>query len=87
MPPSSQSLLAAGGFAIVLTTAAPAPAGSSLEHLFATVLTTAAPAGSPLEPIFHEAEAYHQDFYRKNPNAPYSLFNIRGKLKKLGLEK
>jgi peptide-methionine (S)-S-oxide reductase len=36
---------------------------------------------------FYEAEAYHQDFYRKNPKAPYSLFNIKGKLKKLGLER
>lgn len=31
---------------------------------------------------FYPAETYHQDYYRNNPYAPYSLF-IRNKLKKL----
>jgi peptide-methionine (S)-S-oxide reductase len=36
-------------------------------------------------PAFYEAEGYHQDYYRKNPDAPYSRY-IRGKLKKLDME-
>lgn len=32
---------------------------------------------------FHEAEAYHQDYFDKNPNAPYCRFVIAPKLKKL----
>jgi len=39
----------------------------------------------PLE-RFYEAENYHQDYYRNNPNAPYCTFVIRPKLKKLDLE-
>jgi len=39
----------------------------------------------PLERFF-EAENYHQDYYRNNPNAPYCSFVIRPKLKKLDLE-
>ena len=31
---------------------------------------------------FYEAESYHQDYYRNNPNAPYSRY-INQKLKKL----
>ena len=31
---------------------------------------------------FYEAETYHQDYFRKNPNAPYSMY-IREKMKKL----
>jgi peptide-methionine (S)-S-oxide reductase len=34
---------------------------------------------------FYPAEDYHQDYYRNNPNAPYCLFVIRPKLKKLPL--
>jgi peptide-methionine (S)-S-oxide reductase len=33
---------------------------------------------------FYEAEPYHQDYFRNNPNAPYCLFVIKPKLKKLG---
>lgn len=33
---------------------------------------------------FYEAEGYHQDYYRKNPHAPYSQYVISDKLKKLG---
>jgi len=36
-------------------------------------------------PKFYEAENYHQDYYKHNPNAPYCLFVIRPKLKKLKL--
>ena len=31
---------------------------------------------------FYEAEAYHQDYFRKNPNQGYCYFVIRPKLKK-----
>jgi len=34
---------------------------------------------------FYEAEGYHQDYFRNNPYAPYSIY-IRGKLKKLGIK-
>ena len=34
---------------------------------------------------FHRAEEYHQDYFRKNPKAPYCAFVISPKLKKLGL--
>lgn len=40
---------------------------------------------SPLE-TFYRAEAYHQDYYEKNPTAGYCAFVIRPKLKKAGLE-
>lgn len=33
--------------------------------------------------VFYPAEAYHQDYYRRNPNAPYSRHVIRDKLSKL----
>lgn len=45
------------------------------------VVTEISPA-----PAFYPAEKYHQDYYRENPGAPYSMFVIRGKLKKLGLK-
>lgn len=35
---------------------------------------------------FHQAEGYHQDYFRNNPSAPYSQYVIRDKLKKLGLK-
>ncbi len=35
---------------------------------------------------FYKAEAHHQNYYRENQNAPYCMFVIRPKLKKLGLE-
>lgn len=37
-------------------------------------------------PHFYEAENYHQDYYRNNPNAPYCTFVIKPRLKKLKLE-
>ena len=37
-------------------------------------------------PIFYQAEDYHQDYYRKNPNQGYCSYVIRPKLKKLNLE-
>lgn len=45
------------------------------------VVTEISPA-----PEFYPAERYHQDYYRENPGAPYSMFVIRGKLKKLGMK-
>jgi peptide-methionine (S)-S-oxide reductase len=33
--------------------------------------------------IFYKAEGYHQDYFRNNPNAPYCVFVIKPKLKKL----
>lgn len=36
----------------------------------------------PLKPFF-EAEKYHQDYYRRNPNQPYCQVVIAPKLKKL----
>ncbi|ADE55576.1 peptide-methionine (S)-S-oxide reductase MsrA [Coraliomargarita akajimensis] len=35
---------------------------------------------------FYPAEAYHQDYYKLNPNAPYCQVVIKPKLKKLELE-
>lgn len=35
---------------------------------------------------FYKAENYHQDYYKNNPNAPYCVFVIKPKLKKLKLE-
>lgn len=35
---------------------------------------------------FYKAENYHQNYYKNNPNAPYCVFVIKPKLKKLGLE-
>lgn len=35
---------------------------------------------------FFPAEKYHQDYYRRNPSAPYSRHVIRDKLEKLGLQ-
>jgi peptide-methionine (S)-S-oxide reductase len=32
---------------------------------------------------FYPAEDYHQDYFRKNPNAPYCVYVIAPKLKKL----
>ncbi|MCK5572695.1 MAG: peptide-methionine (S)-S-oxide reductase MsrA, partial [Bacteroidetes bacterium] len=37
---------------------------------------------APLE-RFYEAEAYHQDYFRNNPDVPYCVFVIQPKLRKL----
>lgn len=37
---------------------------------------------TPLD-TFYEAEAYHQDYFEKNPNQPYCVVNITPKLEKL----
>jgi peptide-methionine (S)-S-oxide reductase len=37
---------------------------------------------APLQQFF-EAEEYHQDYFRNNPNAPYCVFVIQPKLRKL----
>jgi peptide-methionine (S)-S-oxide reductase len=36
--------------------------------------------------VFYPAENYHQDYYRNHQNAPYCIFVIKPKLKKLRLE-
>jgi peptide methionine sulfoxide reductase msrA/msrB len=43
------------------------------------IVTEIAPAGK-----FYEAEDYHQDYFRRNSDAPYCSAVIRPKLKKLG---
>ncbi len=45
------------------------------------VVTTIEPAGP-----FYPAEDYHQEYYRRNRDAPYCRFVIRPKLNKLGLQ-
>jgi len=44
------------------------------------LVTEIAPLG-----IFYPAEDYHQDYFRRNPNAPYCAVVIRPKLLKLGM--
>ncbi len=46
------------------------------------------PIVTAIEPLknFSEAEDYHQDYYRNHQNAPYCVFVIAPKLKKLHLE-
>jgi peptide-methionine (S)-S-oxide reductase len=46
------------------------------------------PIVTQLEPLrkFYEAEDYHQDYYKNNSNAPYCVFVIKPKLKKLKLD-
>lgn len=43
------------------------------------------PVVTEVEPLeaFYEAEDYHQDYYEKNPDAPYCVVNIDPKLEKL----
>lgn len=40
---------------------------------------------TPLK-VLYRAENYHQNYYNNNPNAPYCVFVIKPKLKKLKLE-
>ena len=46
------------------------------------------PIVTAIEPLtrFYEAEAYHQDYYSNNANAPYCRFVIKPKLEKLHLK-
>ena len=43
------------------------------------------PVVTEIQPLthFYEAENYHQDYYRNNPNAPYCRIVIKPKLEKL----
>lgn len=47
------------------------------------------PITTDVKPLarFYKAEEYHQDYFRKNPNAPYCVFVIQPKLKKLDMAK
>ncbi len=46
------------------------------------------PIVTEIQPLraFYTAENYHQDYYRNHQNAPYCIFVIKPKLKKLKLE-
>lgn len=46
------------------------------------------PIVTEIKPLthFYEAENYHQDYFRNNPNAPYCRFVIKPKLDKLKLK-
>ncbi len=46
------------------------------------------PIVTEIQPLkaFYEAENYHQDYFRVNPNAPYCQFVIKPKLEKLKLK-
>jgi peptide-methionine (S)-S-oxide reductase len=55
-----------------------ADASGAFSHPIVTEITAA--------PTFYPAEDYHQDYYNNNRNAPYCAFNIKPKLKKLGME-
>ena len=43
------------------------------------------PIVTELKPLkrFYQAEKYHQDYFRNNPNAPYCRYVIVPKLRKL----
>lgn len=47
------------------------------------------PIVTEIQPLaqFYRAENYHQDYFRNNPNAPYCVYVIKPKLKKLNLLK
>ncbi len=49
----------------------------------------AAPIVTEIQPLdtFYPAEAHHQDYYKNNASAPYCMFVIRPKLKKLNLDR
>ena len=55
---------------------------SQAQTQFADPIVTA------IEPLknYYQAEDYHQDYYRNHQNAPYCIFVIAPKLKKLHLE-
>lgn len=46
------------------------------------------PIATEIKPLthFYRAENYHQDYYNKNPYAPYCIFVIRPKLEKIKLK-
>jgi peptide-methionine (S)-S-oxide reductase len=46
------------------------------------------PIVTVIQPLthFYKAENYHQDYFNKNPNAPYCVYVIKPKLKKLKLQ-
>jgi peptide-methionine (S)-S-oxide reductase len=48
-----------------------------------------APITTEIVPLkaFYRAEGYHQDYFRNNPDAPYCVFVIKPKLKKLDRSK
>jgi len=60
-------------------TAAEKSRDAAQKRIGAPIVTEIAPLAA-----FYEAEAYHQDYYAKNPLAGYCVFVIRPKLEKLG---
>ncbi|ELZ80565.1 methionine sulfoxide reductase A [Haloferax larsenii JCM 13917] len=60
-----------------------------LAEQFVDELESAAAFDDPIvteiEPLdtFYEAEAYHQDYFEKNPNQPYCAVNVAPKVKKV----
>jgi peptide-methionine (S)-S-oxide reductase len=46
------------------------------------------PIVTEIQPLtkFYKAENYHQDYFKNNPNAPYCVFVIKPKLRKLKLD-
>jgi peptide-methionine (S)-S-oxide reductase len=50
------------------------------QHYAGAIVTEITPASE-----FYQAEAYHQDFFNKNPSNAYCRINILPKFKKLGL--
>ena len=55
---------------------------SGAQNLFADRIVTV------IQPLkdFYKAENYHQDYYKNNKNAPYCIFIIKPKLRKLKLD-
>jgi peptide-methionine (S)-S-oxide reductase len=55
---------------------------ADVQKLFEDPIVTAV---QPLKD-FYKAENYHQDYYKNNKNAPYCIFIIKPKLRKLKLD-
>ena len=58
--------------------AAEAAKQAAQKHFDDPIVTEVTPLG-----VFYEAEGYHQDYFKNNPNAGYCSFVIKPKVKKL----